>query len=102
MIESNSEFSTLSERVRAVRLDLFGDEGGALLASLLGIPERRVARMEMHGPIPGHIILAFIEVTGANPSWLLSGNGDRYTRLAAERRGGHGPEGHRVSACRHD
>ena len=102
MIESNSEFSTLSERVRAVRLDLFGDDGGALLASLLGIPERRVAHMEIDGPIPGHIILAFIEVTGANPSWLLSGEGDRYMRLAPARRGGHGPEGRRLSISRHD
>jgi hypothetical protein len=85
MIESNGECSTLSQRVRAIRRDLFGDDGGALLANLLRIPTRRVAQMEIRGPIPGHIILAFIEVTGANPSWLLSGEGERYTRVAADR-----------------
>jgi len=85
MIESNGDCSSLSERVRAIRRDLFGDDGDAMLAKLLRIPKRRMAQMELCGPIPGHVILAFIEVTGANPSWLLSGQGERYMRLADDR-----------------
>ena len=74
--------------MQAIRLDLFGAYGGPLLANLLGIPERRMAEMEIHGPIAGHIILAFIEVTGANPTWLLTGQGKRYTSLIADPAGG--------------
>ena len=52
MFESQGEYATLSERVRAVRLQLFGECGGPMLARRLGIPQRRLARMEAGGPIP--------------------------------------------------
>ena len=47
--------------------------------------------MENGGPIPAPIILQLIEVTGANPHWLLSGEGERYGRPAFSRRGGRLP-----------
>ena len=81
MHEIYGEYSTISERMRAVRVDLFGEDGGWLLAILLGISERKLTRLETHGPIPGHTILAFIEATKANPDWLLSGEGERYSQL---------------------
>jgi hypothetical protein len=81
MRESIGQYATLSERIRAVRIDRFGDDGASLLASLMGITEGKLTRMEMHGPIPGHLILAFIEVTDASPVWLLTGAGEWYSQV---------------------
>jgi hypothetical protein len=75
--------ATLAERIRAIRMELFGESGGPMLASLLRIPYRRVVLMEGGGPITAPVILRFIEVTGVNPHWLLSGEGERYGCLAA-------------------
>jgi hypothetical protein len=72
--------SDLSRRVRAVREEGFGVHGGPLLAEALGIPSGTLANYEAGVVIPAVIILRFIEVTGANPPWLLSGEGERYTR----------------------
>jgi hypothetical protein len=88
MFESQGEYATLSERVRAVRLQLFGECGGPMLAQRLGIPHRRLARIEAGGPIPAELILRLIDVTGANPRWLLSGEGERYGCPATTRPGG--------------
>jgi hypothetical protein len=85
MFESRGEYATLSERVQAVRVQLFGESGGPVLAELLGIPQRRLARIEAGGPIPGEIILKLIDVTGVNPRWLLSGEGERYGAPACGR-----------------
>jgi hypothetical protein len=52
------------------------------LAKLLGIPEHALLRMETDGRIPGCVMLAFIDVTGPNPAWLLSETGELYLRLA--------------------
>ncbi len=83
MIENSGEFSSLPQRVRAIRVELCVADGGEVLAKLLGVSERTIAQMEIHDRIPGHIILGFIEVTGANPSWLLSGRGERYRPIQA-------------------
>ncbi len=80
MFENQGECSTLPERIRAIRIDLFGESGGPLLARLLRIPDRTLERFETGGPIPAEIILMLIEVTGANPRWLQSGEGERYRR----------------------
>ena len=83
MLGPNGEYSTLSKRMRAIRVDLFGENGAFLLASLLGIPEGKLTRMEANGPISAHLVLAFIAITGANPRWLQSGVGEMYSRLVA-------------------
>jgi hypothetical protein len=101
MIANNGDQSTLSGRMRAVRVDLFGEDGAFTLASLLGVSEGSLTRMETEGPIPGHLMLAFIEVTEANPRWLLSGSGERYLRFTAGgRAGGRGSNRHRVVDAR--
>jgi hypothetical protein len=91
MSEGRGEVSMLSTRVRAVRMQLFGECGGPMLAELLGIPQRRLARIEAGEPIPAEILLRFIAVTGANPRWLLSGEGETYGMPAPGRICDRGP-----------
>ena len=68
----------LARRVRDVRKDLYGIHGGPLLAQALNIPFRTLMNYESGCTIPAPTILRFIEVTDADPHWLLTGEGDRY------------------------
>jgi hypothetical protein len=68
----------LARRLHAVRLDLYGAHGGPLLAEDLGIPTRTWVRYESGGPLPGLVLLRFIEITDVEPHWLLTGEGRRY------------------------
>lgn len=78
MIDSQGEYSDLCQRVQTVRMQLFGECGGPMLAELLGISQRRLTRIEAGGPIPAEIILKLIDLTGVSPHWLLSGEGETY------------------------
>jgi hypothetical protein len=66
----------LAERVREVRRQLYGESGAATLADALNLPVRTWLNYESGVLIPAPVILRFIEVTGANPHWLLTGEGD--------------------------
>ena len=68
----------LARRLHVVRLDRYGDHGMPLLAEDLGIPTRTWLRYESGAPLPGLVLLRFIEVTGVEPQWLLTGEGRRY------------------------
>jgi hypothetical protein len=68
----------LAQRVRELRVERFGEGGGPLLAETLGLPERTWANYESGVSIPALVILRFVEVTGANPRWLRTGQGDKY------------------------
>lgn len=70
--------ATLAARLATVRRELYGDHGGPELARILGIPHRTWANYEAGVTIPGEVLLAFIETTGAEPLWLLSGFGPAY------------------------
>ena len=70
--------SDLARRVREVREDLFGTHGGPMLASALDLPFRTWHNYETGCTIPAQTILRFIEVTDAEPHWLLTGEGDKY------------------------
>jgi len=72
--------SGLSRRVREVRQELYGEHGGPRLADALGIPARTWANYEAGVVIPAVVVLGFVELTGACPHWLLTGEGERYTR----------------------
>ena len=72
----------LAQRVREVRLELYGENGGPMLASELKIPYRNWVRYESGGTMPGPAMLRFLELTGANPHWLLTGIGPKYERPA--------------------
>ena len=68
----------LGRRLREIRVDLYGEDGGPRLAEALGIPVRTWANYEMGVTIPAPVVLRFIELTGACPHWLLTGDPPRY------------------------
>ncbi len=72
--------AVLSQRIRMVREDLYGTNGGPLLANTLKIPFRMWLEYEGGATIPAMVILRFIEITEVHPHWLLTGEGDRYQR----------------------
>ena len=68
----------LSRRVREVRMELYGEHGGPLLAEALRLPFRTWMSYEMGASMPAQSILRFIEVTQTNPHWLLTGEGRKF------------------------
>ena len=71
--------SQLGERVREIRMELYGSHGGPMLASELGIPFWKLLTYEEgQSKIPGQTMLRFIERTKADPRWLLTGQGPKY------------------------
>ncbi len=78
MLQQRTEKSVLARRIREVREELFGQDGGPLLAEVLELPDRTWRNYEVGVTIPATVILAFILVCGVNPVWLLSGEGERY------------------------
>jgi hypothetical protein len=72
--------ASLSRRLREIRQDLFGEHGGPELARRLNLPARTWYNYETGVTVPAEVLLAFIDQTGANPVWLLSGEGGKYRR----------------------
>jgi hypothetical protein len=70
--------SDLAVRFREVRIALYGENGGPLLAEALGVPFRTLHNYESGCTIPAHSILRFIELTRVHPHWLLTGLGSRF------------------------
>jgi hypothetical protein len=68
----------LSRRVREIRVELYGEHGGPLLAAALDMPFRAWMSYEMGVSMPAQSILRFIEVTRTNPHWLLTGEGQKF------------------------
>ena len=68
----------LAQRVRAIREELYGEHGGPLLAEALRLPFRTWHAYEGGRSIPAQAILRFMEVTDADPHWLLTGEGAKY------------------------
>ena len=66
----------LAGRVREIRRRVFGEQGGPRLAEALGLPDRTWRSYEAGVTIPAPVILRFIEVCGASPHWLLTGEGE--------------------------
>lgn len=70
----------ISTRLREVRQELFGEHGGPELARRLGLPARTWYNYETGVTVPAEVLLSFIDQTGTNPVWLLSGGGPKYRR----------------------
>jgi hypothetical protein len=70
--------ASLSRRLREIRQELFGDHGGPELARRLNLPARTWYNYETGVTVPAEVLLAFIDLSGANPLWLLSGEGPKY------------------------
>jgi hypothetical protein len=79
--------SHLATRIREVRRELYGEQGAPLLAEDLDLPTRTWLNYESGVVIPATVILRFIVLTGANPRWLLTGQGDCYATALPSRVG---------------
>jgi hypothetical protein len=79
----------ISERIREIREEVFGDNGVDQLADAMGLPFRTWLNYEAGCTIPAQVILQFIDLTTAHPHWLLTGDGDKFaTKLREDRRFG--------------
>jgi hypothetical protein len=70
----------ISSRLREIRQEMFGEHGGPELARRLNIPARTWYNYETGVTVPAEVLLGFIDQTGTNPVWLLSGEGPKYRR----------------------
>jgi hypothetical protein len=70
--------ASVSRRLREIREEIFGEHGGPELARRLNLPARTWYNYESGVTVPAEVLLDFIEQTGANPFWLLNGQGPRY------------------------
>lgn len=83
--------SRLSERLREVRVELFGDRGGSEMARQLNLPVRTWYNYESGVTVPAEVLLRFVELTSVEPMWLLHGRGPKYRKqLPLETGGGIG------------
>jgi transcriptional regulator with XRE-family HTH domain len=67
----------IAARVRQIRQDFYGEDGLEKLAGALGVPEQTWRNYERGVTMPAELLLAFIALTGADPNWLLTGDGER-------------------------
>jgi hypothetical protein len=67
----------LSDRLRGLRTEFYGDRGGPDLARTLGIPVRTWYNYENGVTVPAEIILRIVELTSVEPIWLLRGEGPK-------------------------
>jgi hypothetical protein len=79
MLRQSHTQADLAQRVGEIRHELYGEHGGPLLAEGLRLPYRTWRNYEAGVTIPAVVILNFIEISGANPLWLLRGEGEKYT-----------------------
>jgi hypothetical protein len=67
----------LSDRLRSLRTEFYGERGGPDLARTLGIPVRTWYNYENGVTVPAEIILRIVELTSVEPIWLLRGEGPK-------------------------
>lgn len=77
--------ASLSRRLREIRQELFGEHGGPELARRLNLPARTWYNYETGVTVPAEVLLSFIEQTGTNPAYLITGEGSRYRPIEDER-----------------
>ncbi|WP_250847243.1 helix-turn-helix domain-containing protein [Aquisphaera insulae] len=68
----------IARRLREIRGEKFGERGGLEAARRLGLPVRTWYNYETGVTVPAEVLLAFIELTGVNPEYLLTGKGPKY------------------------
>ena len=88
-----TEITVIAGRIAEIRGEFYGVNGGPLLANALKLPFRTWMNYETGVVMPAHILLGFIEITGVNPRWLLTGEGDRYLRRHSLRKPVQRPRG---------
>ncbi len=72
--------ATLSSLLRKIRVDLYGDgePGQEAMAARLGLPSQSWANFEAGVSMPACVMLELLVATGADPKWLMTGEGRRY------------------------
>jgi len=78
------ENDLLSTRVRLIRVEKYGEDGVSAISRALKIPARTWENYEGGVTIPARHLLQFIEITGVEPHWLLTGEGERYRARPAK------------------
>jgi hypothetical protein len=73
----SNERVMLARRIRDIRHDLHGENGLPILAGALNLPARTWLNYEQGVTMPADVLLRFLEVTGTDPHWLLTGEGER-------------------------
>jgi hypothetical protein len=73
---------TLAQRVKEIRLERYGEEGGPKVAHALDLPLRTWLNYEAGVTIPALVILQFIQLTGVSPQWLLGGQCEKYREMS--------------------
>jgi hypothetical protein len=76
---------SIHSRARSVRRELYGEQGVPHLAEVLGIPPRTWENFEAGVAIPGHVVVGFLALTGVDPGWLRTGEGEPYASRSAGR-----------------
>ena len=64
-----------TERVCRIRDDIYGEAGIPELAEALGLPAETWEAYEDGLEMPATVLLRFLCLTGAEPLWLLTGQG---------------------------
>ena len=73
---TRSKTDAFAARVREVRAEFFGDNGIDALATAVGVPANTWRNYERGVTMPAYVLLEFLALTGANPNWLLTGEGE--------------------------
>jgi DNA-binding transcriptional regulator YiaG len=76
--EARDAKTLLAARLHAIRVERFGEHGGSKLARRIGVPQRTWYNYEIGVTVPAEVLLRFLEVTEAEPRWLLDGEGPKY------------------------
>jgi hypothetical protein len=76
--------AALAGRIVALRSELFGQRGRAEMARHLGLPLRTWYNYEAGTAIPAEVVLRIVELTSAEPGWLLYGTGPKYRTARPE------------------
>lgn len=73
----------LAERMREIRIELYGERGGSEMARRLGVPIRTWYNYESGVTVPAEVLLKFMELTSVEPRWLLHGEGEKFRAAAS-------------------
>src|SRR4051794_6216250 len=77
-----SSKAVIAARLQLIRVEIYGEAGCPEIAGQLGLPLRTWINYESGVVIPGDVLLCFLELTGTEPLWLLSGAGAKFRVLA--------------------
>jgi hypothetical protein len=78
----------LAVRLREIRQDLCGESGGQLLADALKLPLQSWLKYESGAVVPAKVVLQLIVTASINHDWLLTGQGEKYSRRSQQNEAG--------------